>query len=82
MFTFLLVLASLYNLANAGAADIDVCSVLVPVVAGGNQAAGAQFVRRPSVPVENCYDRDAPACFEIFKYDNNEMQIIADNRVP
>lgn len=54
---------------------IDVCSMVVPV-------AGQNPVRRPSLPVENCQDRDPPACFEIFKYGNGEDQIPAQNLVP
>ncbi|VDN60940.1 unnamed protein product [Dracunculus medinensis] len=74
VFTLLLVLASLCHFANGGAMTIDVCSVVV--------VAGQNPVRRPSLPVENCQDRDPPACFEIFKYGNDEDQIPAENLVP
>lgn len=75
LFTLLLVLASLCHFASGGAMAIDVCSMVVPV-------AGQNPVRRPSLPVENCQDRDPPACFEIFKYGNGEDQIPAQNLVP
>ncbi|VDN60939.1 unnamed protein product [Dracunculus medinensis] len=38
---------------------INICSVPVP--------NGPNFVRRPSVLVDNCQDRDPPACFEARK---------------
>lgn len=76
MFVSLLILASLCNLANGEAVNIDVCNVPVPVMAA--------IVQRPSVPVENCQDRDVPACYEIFRHDDDPGQfgmILMNNRM-
>uniref|UniRef100_A0A0N4US62 ShKT domain-containing protein n=1 Tax=Dracunculus medinensis TaxID=318479 RepID=A0A0N4US62_DRAME len=45
---------------NGAAVAIDVCNVPKPRM-------GQMPVQRPSVPVENCQDRDPLACFELFK---------------
>lgn len=103
MLVILLIFASLCNLANGGAAAIDVCSmpVLVPpqgagagagpaanpgAAAAGNPGAAAagqqRFVQRPTVPVDNCHDRDPAACFEIFKHDPGDVQVPVDNLMP
>lgn len=97
MLVFLLIFASLYNLTNGGAVVIDVCSmlILVPpqgagvapnpgvgIAPGAPGNAGQQgIVHRPTVPVDNCHDRDPTACFEIFKHDPGEMQVPAENLV-
>lgn len=75
MLVSLFILASLCNIANAdNAVIINVCSVPVP--------NGQNFVQRPSVPVDNCQDRDAPACFEIFKHDVADVAVYAQNLMP
>lgn len=53
---------------------INICSVPVP--------NGPNFVRRPSVLVDNCQDRDPPACFEIFKLENADIAVYAQNLMP
>ncbi|VDN54195.1 unnamed protein product [Dracunculus medinensis] len=55
-------LASLCSFANGATETINVCNVPMPT----GMPAGA-IVQRPSVPVDNCQDRDALACFELFK---------------
>ncbi|VDN54208.1 unnamed protein product [Dracunculus medinensis] len=91
MLTFFLLLSSLSNHANGGAVEIDVCHMLVPVPqqgagpgvgVGPGAAAQPGSVRRPTVPVESCQDRDAPACSEIFKYEAGEIRVLADNLLP
>ncbi|VDN60970.1 unnamed protein product [Dracunculus medinensis] len=74
MLFLLIVLAFLCEIANGADEDIKVCSISVPVP-GQNNA-----VVRPSVPVEYCQDRDAAACFEIFKPMGND--VLANNRMP
>ncbi|VDN54207.1 unnamed protein product [Dracunculus medinensis] len=73
MFAYLLILATLCNFANGGGVDINVCVKSVPV--------GQEFKKRPSVPVENCQDRDM-ACTEIFKFMPNNGAILANNLKP
>lgn len=84
MLACLLVLASLCNLANGGAVEIDVCHMFVPVPPQGARVpAQPAVVRKPTVPVENCQDRDVLACPEIFKYDPAaDMQVLANNLMP
>lgn len=71
-----LVLASLCILANGDdAVPIDVCNVLMP---------GMPPVQRPSVPVDNCQDRDVLACFEIFKPEDDPARlgrVLNENRM-
>lgn len=79
MFISLFVFASLYGIANGGAENIKVCSISVTV----QQNQQNIVVVRPSVPVENCQDRDTAACFEIFKpQDNDPGMILAQNLMP
>lgn len=68
MFIALLILASLCSLINGAAVAIDVCNV-------PKQGVGQMLVQRPSVPVENCQDRDPLACFELFKPEDNNPQL-------
>ncbi|VDN54202.1 unnamed protein product [Dracunculus medinensis] len=68
MFIALLILASLCSFTNGAAVAIDVCNV-------PKQGVGQMLVQRPSVPVENCQDRDALACFELFKPDDMNAQL-------
>lgn len=76
MLISLLILAKLYTFADGTAVDLNVCFMFIPGPAGDP-------VRRPTVPVENCQDRDPTACFEIFKPDDNNLgQVLADNRMP
>lgn len=74
MLASLLVLAPLCYLSNGNNTPINVCFISVPT-----QANAA--VVRPSVPVANCQDRDAAACYEIFKPDNPGMTF-ANNLMP
>ncbi|VDN59861.1 unnamed protein product [Dracunculus medinensis] len=68
MFIALLILASLCSFTNGAAVAIDVCNVPKPRM-------GQMPVQRPSVPVENCQDRDPLACFELFKPEDNNPQL-------
>ncbi|VDN54188.1 unnamed protein product [Dracunculus medinensis] len=70
----LIVLALLCEIVNGADENIKVCFISVPT-AQNNVA-----VVRPSVPVEYCQDRDAAACFEIFKPTGND--VLANNRMP
>lgn len=81
MLVFLLIFASLCNLANGGAEAINVCSMPVPVPPQGGNVGQQRFVQRPTVPVDNCHDRDPAACSEIFKYAPGEVQVLAENLV-
>ncbi|VDN54177.1 unnamed protein product [Dracunculus medinensis] len=76
MLLSLIFLLSLCEVANGADENIKVCfiSVTVPVPRQNNA------VVRPSVPVEYCQDRDAAACFEIFKPMGND--VLANNRMP
>lgn len=75
----LLVLASLCIHANGDdAVAIDVCNIPTPVM--GAPAP----VQRPSVPVDNCQDRDVLACFEIFKPQDDPVElgrVLNENRM-
>ncbi|VDN54241.1 unnamed protein product [Dracunculus medinensis] len=68
MFIALLIIASLCPLANGATETINVCNVPMPRMA-------QMPVQRPSVPVENCQDRDALACYELFKPGDNDNDI-------
>lgn len=68
MFIALLIIASLCTLANGATETINVCNVPMPGMA-------QMPVQRPSVPVENCQDRDALACYELFKPGDNDGEI-------
>lgn len=72
MLAYLFVLTSLCNFANGDEKVIDVCVKFVPDVQNGHK-------RRPTVPVENCQDRDA-ACSQIFNIANND--VYAQNLMP
>lgn len=72
MLAYLFVLTSLCNFANGEDKEINVCVKFVPDVQNGHK-------RRPTVPVENCQDRDA-ACSQIFNIANNA--VYAQNLMP
>ncbi|VDN54302.1 unnamed protein product [Dracunculus medinensis] len=61
----LFMLTSLCYLSNGDDVPINIC--FVPV-RGANNA-----IVRPSVPVEYCQDRDAAACFAIFKPEDDNV---------
>ncbi|VDN54196.1 unnamed protein product [Dracunculus medinensis] len=65
----LIIIAPLCNFANGATEAINVCNVPMPGVRAG------AIVQRPSVPVENCQDRDALACYELFKPGDNDGEI-------
>ncbi|VDN54095.1 unnamed protein product [Dracunculus medinensis] len=77
MIAHLIILISFCNLVNGDEVDLGVCVKLLPT----GQNPPNNIKRRPSVPVENCQDRDM-ACPEIFKFEQNVGMRLANNLKP
>ncbi|VDN54293.1 unnamed protein product [Dracunculus medinensis] len=74
---YLIILTSFCNLISGDEVDLNVCVKFVPT--GPNPPNNMK--RRPSVPVQNCQDRDM-ACPEIFKFMPNNGVVLANNLKP
>ncbi|VDN54096.1 unnamed protein product [Dracunculus medinensis] len=74
MITYLLILVLLCNFASGDEVDLEIC---VKSVRDSQNA----LKRRPSVPVQNCQDRDM-ACPEIFKFTADAGMKLANNLNP